>query len=150
MGGPDMAPQPPQTFGAPGMNPGAPLSPSPQRSSRPGEAVARLDLQRSGRPGEAVDLDTPTGSLPAPGQRPSGLDTAAATQFHGADRGGSDALGSRALDHRLPHGWHRDAAAHDRPRAPAGRHHRGEAPVVPGAPRSPPDRALLGASRSSW
>src|SRR5437870_11084349 len=27
------------------------------------------------RPGEAVDLDTPTGSLPAPGQRPSGLDT---------------------------------------------------------------------------
>src|SRR5207249_2533353 len=42
---------------------------------------------RSGRPGEAVaPLDTPTGSLPAPGRRPSGLDTAAATQFHGADR----------------------------------------------------------------
>src|SRR5207249_2968020 len=32
MGGPDMAPQTPQTFGAPGMNPGAPLSPSPTRS----------------------------------------------------------------------------------------------------------------------
>src|SRR2546425_7253675 len=36
MGGPEMAPH------------------TPQRSSRPGEAVARLDLQRSGRPGEAV------------------------------------------------------------------------------------------------
>jgi len=36
---------------------------TPQRSSRPGEAVARLDRQRSGRPGEAVaPLDTPTGS----------------------------------------------------------------------------------------
>jgi len=45
MGGPEMAPH------------------TPQRSSRPGEAVARLDLQRSGRPGEAVaPLDTPTGS----------------------------------------------------------------------------------------
>src|SRR3989442_15989107 len=29
MGGPDMAPQTPQTFGAPGFIPGAPLSPSP-------------------------------------------------------------------------------------------------------------------------
>src|SRR3989475_8112119 len=45
MGGPEMAPH------------------TPQRSSRPGEAVARLDLQRSGRPGEAVaPLDTSTGA----------------------------------------------------------------------------------------
>src|SRR5881628_2049803 len=70
--GPPPPPHTPQTFGAPGMNPGAPLyPPAPTRSGRPGEAVA--------------PLDTPTGSLPAPGRRPSGLDTAAATQFHGAD-----------------------------------------------------------------
>src|SRR2546430_14277812 len=35
MGGPDMAPQTPQTFGAPGMNPGAPLSPSPHTLGAP-------------------------------------------------------------------------------------------------------------------
>jgi hypothetical protein len=48
MGGPDMAPQ------------------TPQRSERPGEAVAPLDTpQRSGHSGEAVALlDTPTGSEP--------------------------------------------------------------------------------------
>src|SRR5438445_4222981 len=47
MGGPEMAPH------------------TPQRSSRPGEAVARLDPQRSSRPGEAVArLDPPRSPKP--------------------------------------------------------------------------------------
>jgi len=55
-----MAPHTPQRSSRPGE---AVARLDPQRSSRPGEAVARLDLQRSGRPGEAVaPLDTPTGS----------------------------------------------------------------------------------------
>ena len=46
---------------------GAPKWPPipPQRSSRPGEAVARLDPQRSSRPDEAVArLDPPRSSRP--------------------------------------------------------------------------------------
>src|SRR2546426_2918424 len=78
MGGPDMAPQTPQTFGAPGMNPGAPLSPQPPHargapakpwhssilrqalSKMGGHEMAPYTPQRSERPGAAVPpLDDP-------------------------------------------------------------------------------------------
>src|SRR2546422_3553617 len=62
MGGPEMAPQTPQRSSRPGE---AVARLDPQRSSRPGEAVARLDPQRSSRPGEAVArLDPQRSSRP--------------------------------------------------------------------------------------
>src|SRR5881409_1887440 len=62
MGGPEMAPHTPQRSSRPGE---AVARLDPQRSSRPGEAVARLDLQRSSRPGEAVArLDLQRSSRP--------------------------------------------------------------------------------------
>src|SRR2546426_6024091 len=55
MGGPEMAPHPPQRSSRPGA---AVARLDPPRSSRPGAAVARLDPPRSSRPGAAVARQT--------------------------------------------------------------------------------------------
>src|SRR3989441_12374572 len=63
MGGPDMAPQTPQTFGAPGMNPGAPLSPSPHTLGAPRRSRGTPRYLRQApyprRAGGGVDLTRP-------------------------------------------------------------------------------------------
>src|SRR5438477_1335440 len=65
MGGPEMAPQPPPRSSRPGE---AVARLDPPRSSRPGEAVARLDPPCSSRPGEAV---TRLDRLPAGARAPA-------------------------------------------------------------------------------